>query len=148
MKVRDLLKSKGLEVIAVDSSVSISQAVNKMVERNIGAVLVMEEDKLVGIFTERDALRCWVRKGGGGDFGKIDIRDVMSKDISTVIPDDDIGCVMSVMTDRNIRHLPVVEHGKVISIISIRDIVKAQTETLETEIHYLKDFIAGEYPGK
>jgi CBS domain-containing protein len=145
MKVRDILKSKGLEVIAVGSDVPVSVAINKMVERNIGAVLVMEEGKAVGLFTERDVLRCWVREGGG-DFGKIYVRDVMSKDISTVIPDDDIGCAMSIMMERNIRHLPVVEYGKVISVISIRDIVRFQVSELEAEIQHLVEYITGEYP--
>jgi len=145
MKVRDLLKSKGLEVIAVDSNVPVSAAVNKMVERNIGAVLVMEEDKLVGLFTERDALRCWTRKGEAAR-NKIYVKDVMTKDILIATQDDDTDYAMAVMIEKNIRHLPVVEHGRVISMLSIRDIAKSKVSSLETEIRYLKDYITGEYP--
>ncbi len=146
MKVRDLLKSKGFEVIAVDSSALASSAVNKMVERNIGAVLVMDEGKPVGLFTERDALRCWIRKGEAA-CDRIYLKDVMTKDILIVTPDDDIDYAMAIMIERNIRHLPVVEHGMVISMLSIRDIVRSQISSLEAEIYYLKDYISDKYPG-
>lgn len=146
MKIKDILKDKGLEVIAVDSTVTVSMAVNKMVERNIGAVLVIEEGKPVGLFTERDALRCWLRKGEIA-FDKIYIKDVMTKDILIATPDDDINYAMAIMIEKNIRHLPVVEYGKVVSVVSIRDIVRSQVSSLEAEIHYLRDYISDKYPG-
>jgi len=144
MKIKDILKDKGLEIIAVDSSVTVNMAINKMVQRNIGAVLVMEEGKPVGLFTERDALRCWIGKGKE-PVDSIYIKDVMTKDILIAKPDDDINYAVAVMIEKNIRHLPVVEHGKVVSMLSIRDIVKSQMSSLEAEIHYLKDYITGKY---
>ena len=154
MKIKDILKTKGFEVIAVESSVTINVAVNKMVERNIGAVLVVDEGKPVGLFTERDALRCWSspRCEAGrmqeADFSKIHIKDVMTKDIFIATPDDDLNYAMAIMIEKNIRHLPIVDQGKVVSMVSIRDIVKLQLSSLETEIHYLKDYITGEYSGR
>lgn len=147
MKIKEILKNKGIEVIAVESSVTINVAVNKMVERNIGAVLVVDEGKPVGLFTERDALRCW-RRMQEADFSKIHIKDVMTKDIFIATPEDDLNYAMAVMIEKNIRHLPIVDQGKVVSMVSIRDIVKLQLSSLEAEIHYLKDYITGEYSGR
>lgn len=138
MKVKDMLKDKGLEVIAVDSSVTVEAAVRKMVERNIGAILVMDEGNFVGMFTERDVLKCWVNKGS---YEKVAIKDVMSKDLLIIEPKDDLDYAMSIMTSKNIRHLPVVESGKIIGLISIRDVVKYHVGNLKSEVHYLKDYI-------
>jgi len=141
VKIKDVLKDRGIEFIAVDSHSTVDVAINKMVERNIGAILVMEGGRLVGMFTERDVLRCWVKKGEG--FSRIHIKDVMTKDILIAEPDDDLDYAMTVMVNKNIRHLPVIERGQVISVISIRDMVKAQVSTLQAELHYLKDYITG-----
>lgn len=144
MKIKEILKNKGFEVIAVDSTVTINIAINKMVERNIGAVLVIEGGRPVGLFTERDALRC-LQKMPDITFDKIFIKDVMTKDIFIATHDDDVNHAMAIMIEKNIRHLPVIERGNVVSMLSIRDIVKSQLSDLETEIRYLKDYIAGDY---
>jgi len=144
MKIKDILREKGFEVIAVDSSVTVNVAVSKLVQRNIGAVLVVEEGKPIGLFTERDALKCWIKKGENA-CDQLSIKEVMTKDIFIATPDDDINYAMSIMIEKNIRHLPVVDHSQVVSMLSIRDIVKSQVMTLETEIHYLKDYIVGGY---
>jgi len=141
VKIRDVIKDKGIEFIAVDSNSTIDIAIHKMVDRNIGAILVMEESKLVGLFTERDVLKCWVSRGEG--FSRVQIRDVMTRDILIADPDDDLNYAMTVMINKKIRHLPVIEKGRVISVISIRDMVKAQVSTLQAELHYLKDYITG-----
>ena len=144
MKVKDLLKNKGLEVIAVDSNATVDAAISKMIERNIGAILVMEESEFVGVFTERDVLKCWVDKGKIS-YDEVKISDVMSKDLIVIKPDDDLEYVMTIMTNKRIRHLPVVDHGKIIGLVSIRDVVKFHVGNLEAEVHYLKDFITGKY---
>jgi len=136
-KVRALIKDKGLEVIAVDSEATVAQAINKMVERNIGAVLVMEDGSPSGMFTERDVLRCWKAKK---DFD-VPVREVMTRDLLAVKADDDLGYAMSIMIQRGVRHLPVVDRGVVVSVLSIRDVVRAQVSSLEAEVHYLKEFI-------
>lgn len=139
MKIKDLIKDRGVEFIAVNSSATVGAAVNKMVDRNIGAVLVMEEDKLVGMFTERDVLRGLVDKGES--INKINVRDVMTKDVMIAEPDDELNYAMTVMINKNIRHLPVIEKGKVVTVVSIRDLVKAQISRLEAEVYYLKYYI-------
>lgn len=144
MKVRDLLKNKGLEVIAVDSDATVDAAISKMIERNIGAILVMKEGNFVGVFTERDVLRCWVDKGRIS-YDKVKISEVMSKDLIVIKPDDELEYVMTIMTNKRIRHLPVVDQEKIIGLVSIRDAVKYHVGNLEAEVHYLKDFITGKY---
>lgn len=138
IKIKDMLKDKGLEVIAVDSGVTVDAAVKKMVERNIGAILVMEEGNFVGMFTERDVLKCWVNKGS---YDKILIKEVMSRDLLIIETKDDIDYAMSIMTSKKIRHMPVVENHKIIGLISIRDVVKYHVGNLQSEVHYLKDYI-------
>jgi signal-transduction protein with cAMP-binding, CBS, and nucleotidyltransferase domain len=141
MKIRDVIRDKGPEFIAVDSSAFVDLAITKMVDRNIGAILVMEEGNLIGMFTERDVLQCWVRTHES--FDKVKISDVMTKDIMIVQPDDDLNYAMTIMINKKIRHLPVVENGRVTSVISIRDMVKAQVTNLQAEVHYLRDYITG-----
>ncbi len=136
-KVRALIRDKGLEVIAVDSEASVAQAISKMVERNIGAVLVMEDGSPSGMFTERDVLKCWKSKK---EFD-VKVKDVMTRDLLAIKADGDLGYAMSIMIQRGVRHLPVVDRGMVVSVLSIRDVVRAQVSSLEAEVHYLKEFI-------
>ncbi|MEW6115711.1 MAG: CBS domain-containing protein [Nitrospirota bacterium] len=138
MKVKDVLKDKGLEVIAIDSSATVDSAIRKMVERNIGALLIMEDGKLVGMFTERDVLK---GLADHGSINKLAVKDVMIKNICVVEPDDDLEYVMTIMTKKRIRHLPVIEQGKMVGLISIRDAVKYHVGNLEAEVRYLKDYM-------
>ncbi len=140
LKVKDILKDKGLEVIAIDSGTTVESAINKMIERNIGAILVMEDSKCVGVFTERDVLKCWTKHSS---FEKVAIKDVMSKDLLVIEPDDDLDYAMTIMTNKKIRHLPVIQEGHVVGLVSIRDVVKYHIGNLEAEVHYLKDYIRG-----
>jgi CBS domain-containing protein len=134
LKVRDLIKSKGFEIIAVDGDTPISDAITKMVDRNIGALLVIEDGRTEGMFTERDVLKSWIK---GGDFNKTPIREVMTRDLVIAELDDDLSYAMSIM----IQKMPVVDKGQLVSVLSIRDVVKAQVSNLQAEVHYLKDFL-------
>lgn len=138
MKVKDMLKDKGLEVIAIDSSSTVDAAIRKMVERNIGALLIMEDGKLVGMFTERDVLKGMANHGSVNNLA---VKDVMIKNICVVEPDDDLEYVMTIMTKKRIRHLPVIEQGKMVGLVSIRDVVKYRVGNLEAEVRYLKDYM-------
>lgn len=142
MKVKDLMKDKGFEVIAVDIETTVADAIDKMVDRNIGALLVVDEGMTAGIVTERDLLRCWASRGR---CEKVIVKDVMTKDLLIVEVDDDISYAMSVMIQKKVRHMPVLDRGKVVSVLSIRDLVKAHVSDLQAEMHYLKDYITGEY---
>jgi CBS domain-containing protein len=140
VKIKDLIRDKGFEVIAVDPSTTVAESVRKMVDRNIGALLIMGQGaKPEGIFTERDVLKCW---GRGVDFNTTPIGDVMTKDLIAAEVGDDLEYAMSIMIQNKLRHMPVVDGGAVVSVLSIRDVVKAQVSNLQAEVHYLKDFIS------
>jgi IMP dehydrogenase len=144
MKIKELIKNKGFEVIAVDGDVTVAEAIEKMVDRNIGALLVVSEGKTVGVFTERDVLRCWNKKRS---FENVAVREVMATNLRIVELDDDVSYAMSIMIQEKVRHLPVLDKGKVVSVLSIRDVVKAQVSNLNAEVHFLQDYIIDKYPG-
>lgn len=143
MKIRDLIKGKGFEVIAVDEDATVGDAIAKMVDRNIGALLVVSDAKPAGIVTERDLLKCWAAKG---KCEHLAVKEVMSKDLLIAHMDDDISYAMSIMIQRRVRHMPVLDKGAVVSVLSIRDLVKAHVSDLQAEVHYLKDYITDKYP--
>jgi IMP dehydrogenase len=142
MKVRDLLETKGKDTVSIDVSSSVDDAIRSMHARKISAIMVMENGKTVGIFTERDVVRSYIASNGKS-FKDISVRDSMIKDLIVAVPDEDIHEVSATMVEKNIRHLPVVENGRVIGMLSIRDIIQTQVTKLTTEIHYLKDYITG-----
>src|SRR4051812_37945801 len=105
MKVRDILQRKGTHVIAVSPHTTVLEALKLMSERNVGGVLVMEGEKLEGIFTERDYARKIILKGKSSSEAKIS--EVMVSNLITITPDHDTSQCMQLMTDKTIRHLPV-----------------------------------------
>ena len=142
MKVRDLLETKGKDTVSIDVSSSVDDAIRSMHARKISAIMVMENGKTVGIFTERDVVRSYIASTGK-NFKDISVRDYMIKDLIVAVPDEDLHEVSATMVEKNIRHLPVVENGRVIGMLSIRDIIQTQVTKLTSEIHYLKDYITG-----
>ncbi len=143
MKVGELsqTKSPALETISPDSTVH--QAIKKLVQHNIGALPVVgAENRLVGILTERDVLRLCARDDCHNALAQA-VGDVMTTDLVIGVPDDDVTYVMRVMTERRIRHLPILEGGMLVGIVSIGDVVKAQYEQKETEVRFLRDYLAG-----
>lgn len=141
MKVKQLLGSKGREVVTSEAENTVEDAIRSMQGRNISALLVTDRGRPAGIFTERDVLRCYVGSGGRR-FSEIPLREAMTTNLVVAELDDDLADVMAVMTDRNIRHLPVVEKGALIGMLSVRDVIQSQVQKLTSEIHYLKDYIA------
>ena len=141
MKVKQLLGAKGREVVTSEADNTVEDAIRSMQGRNISALLVTERGRPVGIFTERDVLRCYLG-AGGRLFAEIPLREVMTTNLVVAELDDDLADIMAVMNDRNIRHLPVVEKGALIGMLSVRDIIQSQVQKLTSEIHYLKDYIA------
>lgn len=138
MKINELVKSKGFEVIAVDADTTLGEAIRKMIDRNIGALLVVQDGKPGGIFTERDVLRQWA---AAADPNLTPIKDVMTSDLIIADVEDDLEYAMTIMIQKGVRHMPVVDKGKLVSVLSMRDVVKAQVKNLQAEVHYLKDFI-------
>jgi len=142
MKVLDLLNSKGKDIVSIDAERSVEDAIRSMHSRKISAIMVTESGKTLGIFTERDVVRCYVASGGKS-FKDIAVKDFMVSNLIVAVPDEDIEEVSAIMVEKNIRHLPVVENHKVIGMLSIRDIIQTQVKKLTSEIHYLKDYITG-----
>lgn len=140
MKIRDVLRTKGPGVITVAPEVPIQEALRTLVRHNIGA-LVVSDGSIRGIVTERDLLRA-----AADDMPRLAtarVRDLMTVDVITATPDADIREVMDTMTERRIRHLPILDGDGLCGIISIGDVVNALRRSVETENRYLHAYIAG-----
>jgi CBS domain-containing protein len=139
--VRDLLKVKGSEIWSVRPEDPVLKALNLMAEKDIGALLVMDQEKLRGIVSERD----FVRSIAETERCLIDaaVSNYMTKVVITVEPDQTVDDCMKLMTDKHIRHLPVIENDKIIGLISIGDVVKADIAGKESTIHSLENYIEG-----
>jgi IMP dehydrogenase len=140
MKVRDLLDSKGRDVVSIDVNSSVEDAIRAMNARRISAIMIMDQGKTKGIFTERDVVKAYV-SSGGKSFKEVPVRDAMITDLMVAVPEDDLNDVMATMVEKNIRHLPVIDNGRVIGMLSIRDIIQTHVKKLHAEIHYLRDYI-------
>jgi signal-transduction protein with cAMP-binding, CBS, and nucleotidyltransferase domain len=138
-KVSEILGDKGREVLKIDAEASALDAVRQMVDANIGSLLVTDGDEVTGIVTERDYLRRVAQEGPTDE--DVTVRDIMSSPLVVVGPETEIDECMAVMTDRRIRHLPVVEDGDVVGIVSIGDVVKFKSKQQSFEIRYLTDYI-------
>jgi CBS domain-containing protein len=136
----DILKSKGRAVRSVRPTDTVLQALGVMAEHDIGAVLVLDGDKLVGVLSERDYARKVVLAGRSSKESQV--RDVMTSHIVCVAPAQTIETCMALMTNRRLRHLPVVEHKRVVGIISIGDLVKATIDDQQATIVELQRYIA------
>lgn len=140
MKVADILQAKGNIIYSVTGSVSVYEAIKVMGEKNIGALLVMDEGKLSGILSERDYARKVVLKGKSSR--ETMVRDIMTAQVLTVTTTDSIETCMEIMTQKHIRHLPIVENGEVQGMISIGDVVNAIIKMQKETIEHLKSYIA------
>ncbi|GAB4249842.1 MAG: CBS domain-containing protein [Acidobacteriota bacterium] len=139
--VRDILQRKGNEVYAVSPDDSIYRALEVMAEKNIGAVLVIEDGQLVGVFSERDYARKVVLKGKSSRETKV--REAMTSPVAYVRPENTIEECMALMTDKHIRHLPVLEGNRLIGVISIGDVVHAKISEQAFHIRQLENYITG-----
>ena len=138
--LRQLLGSKTPEVYAVAPGDSVIDAIRLMAEKGVGAVLVMEGARLVGIVSERDYARKIVLHGRSSS--DTAVRDIMTAEVVTVGPQHTVEHCMQVVTEHRIRHLPVVEGGDVIGVISIGDLVKAVIEDQKVQLDELQRYIA------
>lgn len=140
MKVADILASKGSNVYSVTENITVYEALKVMGEKNIGALLVMEDDRLKGIISERDYARKIVLKGKSSN--ETLVKEIMTENVITVLPEDDIEKCMEVMSGRKIRHLPVMKDDKVLGVISITDVVTAIIEMQKNTIVHLQNYIS------
>ncbi len=142
---RDILRSKGSDIWSVPPGATVYEALRLMADKNIGAVLVMEGDRLLGIFSERD----YARKVDllGKRAADTPVQTIMTRRVVCVRPDETIEECMALMTDKRVRHLPVVENDRVVGLVSIGDVVKAIISEQEFIIGQLENYITGaSYP--
>lgn len=145
MKIRDILKAKGSNVESIEPGLTIREALNRINEKKVGALLVHKDKELVGIITERDILRLMATKGEAAFSDPVE--NIMTKKLIVGLPDDDLDTAIAYITNNRFRHLPIMENKKLCGIISIGDIVKALAHNLKIENRYLMDYISGKYPG-
>jgi CBS domain-containing protein len=140
MFVSDILSQKGGLVFTVTPSTTLAQIGQQLSTRRIGSVLVMADaDRVAGIVSERDVVRAMAQHGA--DALALEARQVMTRNVQTCHPDDPIEHVMELMTQGRFRHLPVLDHGELLGLISIGDVVKARLEEARHETEALKAYI-------
>jgi CBS domain-containing protein len=140
-KVWQILKAKGSQVWTISKDSTVLDALKLLAEKQTGSLVVMEGDRVVGIFSERDHARKGVLIGNQPELTRIS--EVMTKDLITVTPDQSVNECMALMTDRRVRHLPVFEGDQLVGIVSIGDVVKDMIEELEFMVNQLEKYITG-----
>jgi CBS domain-containing protein len=137
--VRQLLDRKGREVFSIAPGAAVLEAIRVMAERHVGALLVMEGEALSGIVSERDYARKVILKGRSS--ADTPVRDIMTAAVITVQPETPVEKCMQIMTERRVRHLPVIEAGRVVGMVSIGDLVKAVMAEQQQHIEQLESYI-------
>ncbi len=140
MKVSDILQKKGAVIFSVTGSTTVLDALKILGEKNIGALPVIDDGKLLGILSERDYARKIILKGKTSQ--DTPVSEIMTENPFTIQPDDKIETCMSIMSDKHIRHLPVVKDGTVLGMISIGDVVTAIIQSQKETIDHLKNYIS------
>ena len=138
-QVRHLLEGKGNAVYAIAPEAPVLEAIRHMAERRVGALVVMKGDRLAGIVSERDYARKVILQGRSS--AQTAVADIMSPEPFTISPDTDVFDCMRLCTERRVRHLPVVEGGRVVGVISIGDLVKAVIDAQAEQIEQLQRYI-------
>jgi CBS domain-containing protein len=139
--VLNLLKSKGRDVLTVDPDTSVREAIEKMEDISAGTVVVMEGGAVVGMVSERDVIRKVVLQGQKID--KVKVREIMSTDLTTITPETLLDDCMQLITEKRIRHLPVLCNGSLCGIVSIGDVVKYLIVEKDFKIKNLETYIGG-----
>ncbi len=138
-KVSQILKSKGNQVVTVNGDVTVLDALKIMADQRIGSVIVMDDGKIAGIFTERD----YARRVGLDDAApsSVPVADVMTKDLVTVSLDSSVNQCMEIITENHIRHLPVLDGDQIVGVVSIGDVVKDMIEELQFMVKQMENYI-------
>ena len=139
--VSHILQSKGYDIWSIPPDATVFDALSLMAEKNVGAVLVMDAGLLVGILSERDYARKIILKGRASHDTRV--REIMTENVVCVRPDQTTEECMALMTDKRIRHLPVIEGAKVMGVVSIGDVVKAVISEKDFVIEQLENYITG-----
>ena len=139
MTIAAILEGKGHDVVSIDGAHSITQAASLLADRRIGAVPVMQDGVVAGIFSERDVIYCLAKHGPA--VLNWPVSEVMTTPAITVAPDESVLSALALMTRRRIRHLPVVEGGRCIGLVSIGDLVKYRIDRIEAEAEAMRSYI-------
>ena len=149
MKLKDsvelILKQKGSQVHSISADATVYEALEKLADKDIGALVVMNGTELVGVFSERDYVRKVILKGRSSR--ELQVHEIMSNPAVTVDRKTTVDECMYLMTAKRFRHLPVVEAGTVVGVVSIGDLVNWIITVQDLTIHELEDYITGKYPG-
>ena len=140
-KVNDVLRIKGHDVWTIGPDASVYDAIHLMTEKKVGALMVMEDTRLVGVISETDYTRNVILKGRASQ--QTPVKDIMTSRVLFVHPEQDIEECMVIMTEKRTRHLPVMDEGKLIGIISIGDVVKSVIDEQRFTIEQLERYITG-----
>jgi CBS domain-containing protein len=141
MRIADVLRRKGAAVATVGPDATVTELLGQLATHNVGALPVVDKGNLIGIVSERDVVRRL--HAGGAALLHARVADIMTAEVTTCSPSDDVADVAAVMTSRRFRHLPVVVEGELAGIVSIGDMVKARIDLLESERAQLQSYIAG-----
>jgi len=139
MRVREILAVKGTEVVTVDAHATLRELAGVLTARRIGAAVIREGEQIAGIISERDIVRALARHGE--EALSFSVEMVMVRSVVTCGPDDTIDFLMTTMTEERIRHVPVVEQGRMMGIVSIGDVVKRRVDEIESEASLLRDYV-------
>ena len=140
MRISDVLRGKGSNVATVDPGLSVSGLVAELARHNVGAMVVVSGGEVVGIVSERDVVRQLHERGA--DLLDARVSDIMTSSVYTCLPTDSVDSLAATMTERRIRHMPVVVDGTLVGIVSIGDVVKSRIGELQTEREQLESYIA------
>jgi len=140
MPIKDLLEENSRNATRIESTRSVEEGINLMMEKDLSALIVMEDDRPVGIFTERDVLLSHVRFEQK-PFSAIKLKSAMTKRMIVAKPEDDIDSTICLMIQSGIRHIPVVEKGEIASVFNICDLAHHQVGNLSTDLHYLEEYL-------
>jgi CBS domain-containing protein len=139
MLVREILEHKGREVITIEPGATVEALADVLTRKNIGAALVTQGERILGVVSERDLVRCVAGHGQRALTMRVD--EIMTTSLEVCGPEHSVDQVMSRMTVRRVRHVPVLEDRRLIGLISIGDVVKYRVEEIEAEAHMLHDYI-------
>lgn len=141
MRISDVLRSKGSAVATVDPGLTVAGLLAELARHNVGALVVVDADRVVGIVSERDVVRGMAERGGG--LLDAAVADIMTSEVFTCAPEDSVDSLAGVMTERRIRHMPVLSGGALVGIVSIGDVVKSRISQLESDRDQLTSYIQG-----
>jgi CBS domain-containing protein len=141
MKISDIVRHKGSAVYTIEPGESVTVLLAQLAEHNVGAILVCEDDRVIGIVTERDIVRRLADRGK--DVLDAPVSQIMTTDVVHASPSDSVDSVAETMTQRRIRHMPVLEAGRLVGIVSIGDVVSSRMRQLEVDRGQLEQYITG-----